>query len=184
MRDAGDVAAWDELLEIYGPLVYRLARGRGLQPADADDLVQEVFGAVARAIAKWLDDPKRGPFRAWLLRIARNSAINLLTRPKRRGAGFRSLDDEDVAAPSDSEHEEEAFDFEYRREVFRWAAAQVQDAVAPKTWRAFWETAVEQRAVPAVAAELEMTEGSVYIARSRVLARLRECVRRREESER
>jgi RNA polymerase sigma factor (sigma-70 family) len=184
LRDAGDVAAWDELLEIYGPLVYRLARGRGLQPADADDLVQEVFGAVARAIAKWLDDPKRGPFRAWLLRIARNSAINLLTRPKRRGAGFRSLDDEDVAAPSDSEHEEEAFDFEYRREVFRWAAAQVQDAVAPKTWRAFWETAVEQRAVPAVAAELEMTEGSVYIARSRVLARLRECVRRREESER
>ncbi|MFO0818299.1 MAG: sigma-70 family RNA polymerase sigma factor [Pirellulales bacterium] len=184
LRDAGDVAAWDELLEIYGPLVYRLARGRGLQPADADDLVQEVFGAVARAIAKWLDDPKRGPFRAWLLRIARNSAINLLTRPKRRGAGFRSLDDEDVAAPSDAEHEEEAFDFEYRREVFRWAAAQVQDAVAPKTWRAFWETAVEQRAVPAVAAELEMTEGSVYIARSRVLARLRECVRRREESER
>ncbi len=60
----------------------------------------------------------------------------------------------------------------------------MQDAVAPKTWRAFWETAVEQRAVPAVAAELEMTEGSVYIARSRVLARLRECVRRREESER
>lgn len=184
LRDAGDVAAWDELLEIYGPLVYRLARGRGLQPADADDLVQEVFGAVARAIAKWLDDPKRGPFRAWLLRIARNSAINLLTRPKRRGAGFRSLDDEDVAAPSDAERDEEAFDFEYRREVFRWAAAQVQDAVAPKTWRAFWETAVEQRAVPAVAAELEMTEGSVYIARSRVLARLRECVRRREESER
>ena len=181
LKDARDVAAWEELLDVYGPIVYRLARGRGLQATDAEDLVQEVFAAVARSVQGWLEGPDRGPFRAWLLCIARNTAVNHLTRPKHRGLTAERLEPDAIAAAAPEELER--FDFEYRRELFRWAAAQVQDAVAPKTWRAFWETAVEQRDVSEVAAELGMTEGSVYIARSRVMARLRECVRRREESE-
>ena len=181
LRDARDVAAWEELLDVYGPLVYRLARGRGFQAADAEDLAQEVFAAVARSVQTWIDNAERGPFRAWLLRIARNTAVNHLTRPKHRGRVAERLDSDTVAAADPAELNE--FDFEYRRELFRWAATQVQDAVAPKTWRAFWGTAVEQREVADVATELGMTEGSVYIARSRVMARLRECVRRREESE-
>ncbi len=70
LPNAADVAAWDELVAIYGPLVFRLAVRQGLQPADADDLVQEVFSAVARSVSQWLDRQDRGSFRAWLLRIA------------------------------------------------------------------------------------------------------------------
>ena len=63
IRDPLDERAWSEFLEIYTPLVYQLARRKGLQDADAADLVQEVFRAVAGSIDRWDPDPKRGSFR-------------------------------------------------------------------------------------------------------------------------
>ena len=67
LPDAADVAAWDQIVAIYGPLVYRMGLRQGLQAADADDLVQEVFTAVARSVSQWLERSDRGKFRAWLL---------------------------------------------------------------------------------------------------------------------
>lgn len=68
LPNAADVAAWDEFVSVYGPSVFRVARQRGLQPADADDLVQEVFSAVAKQVSDWVLRPDRGRFRAWFRR--------------------------------------------------------------------------------------------------------------------
>jgi RNA polymerase sigma factor (sigma-70 family) len=177
LRDPADAVAWREFLTIYEPLVYRLARRKGLQDADARDLCQDVFRAVARAIDRWEPDPARGSFRGWLFTIARNLCINFLTRRDRhpRGSG-----DSDVlamldAVPADGPETTE-FDQEYRRRLFRWAAEQVKGEFAPTTWKAFWQTAIENRPAAAVGKELGMTPGAVYVARSRVLARLRKRV--------
>jgi RNA polymerase sigma-70 factor (ECF subfamily) len=68
------------------------------------------------------------------------------------------------------------YEGEYRRQLFVWAANEVRGDFLVSTWQAFWQTAVLQRDVKSVAAELGMTAGAVYIARSRVIARLRERI--------
>ncbi len=183
LHDSHDTQAWQEFTAVYQPLVYRLARMKGLQDADAQELVQEVMVAVSRAVENWVPDPARGRFRHWLFRIARNLIVNFLSRKKFRPLGtgdsrFARLLEEQC----DPACEESAvFDLEFRRETFRWAAEQVREQVRETTWKAFWQTTVGDRRIETVAAELGMTIGSVYIARSRVMARLREAVQRFQE---
>jgi RNA polymerase sigma-70 factor (ECF subfamily) len=64
------MAAWDEFAAIYGPVVFNGARSRGYQSAGAENLVQEVFMAVANSVSKWLQRDDQGSFPAWLLRLA------------------------------------------------------------------------------------------------------------------
>jgi RNA polymerase sigma-70 factor, ECF subfamily len=183
LPDAADVAAWDEVVSIYGPLVYRMGLRHGLQSADADDLVQEVFSAVARSVSQWLERSDRGKFRAWLLRIARNTAINFLTRRRHRPLGVGGDDALDrlaeIPAPDDELSSE--FDLEYRREVFRWAADRAEEAVTPITWQAFWLTHVDGRSIAEVAEHLGISTGNVYIGRSRVMSRLKELTKQFED---
>lgn len=175
LRDPRDERAWEEFVEIYEPLIHRLARGRGLQGADADDLAQEVFRAVAGAIGRWDPDPSRGAFRGWLFRIARNLMVNLLAAQSRhpRGAGGSDLVSLLEAQPAPESEDTVLFDGEYRRRLFDWAAERVRPAFREPTWLAFWRTGVEGQDVADVARSLGLTPGAVYIARSRVMARLR-----------
>src|SRR6516164_8450721 len=80
IQDSRDEEAWREFVAIYRPVVYRLARMRQLQHADAEDLSQRVVIAVQRAIGNWRVDPAKGRFRFWLARISQNAIINALAR--------------------------------------------------------------------------------------------------------
>ena len=178
IRDPQDERAWGEFLEIYGPLVHRLARLKGFQDADAADLTQEVFRAVAAAIERWDPDPARGSFRGWLFRIARNLMVNLLISQRRhpQGTGDSNMKLLLEAIPAPIGDESVLFDAEYRRQLFRWAAEHVRPEFREPTWQAFWQTAVEGKQAKEVAERLGQTVGSIYIARSRVLARIRSTI--------
>ncbi|HEY4234373.1 MAG TPA: sigma-70 family RNA polymerase sigma factor [Lacipirellulaceae bacterium] len=175
LSDRDDVEAWDEFVAIYVPLLYRLARQKGLQHSDAEELAQEVLVAVSRAVDRWEPDPARGRFRDWLFRIARNLIINFMTRRKYQSISggqtdvLRMIEDR----CDESSDELAAFNLEQRREVFRWASAKVKDTVAAATWQAFWQSSVETKPIAEVARELGMSIGSVYVARSRVMSKLR-----------
>lgn len=183
LPNAEDREAWERFVDVYGPLLFRLARAKGLQPADAEDFVQESLAAVSRAIGRWLASSDRGRFRPWLFRIAQNLAINFLTRPKHRplasGADdvARLLDEQ----PAPDENSRELYELEFRREVFRWAAEQVRGQVADRQWRAFWLTSVEGTAADEAARSLDMSLGAVYVARSRITKRIRSKVTQYEE---
>jgi RNA polymerase sigma factor (sigma-70 family) len=178
IRDPQDERAWGEFLEIYGPLVHRLARLRGFQDADANDLTQEVFRAVSSAIGGWDPDPELGSFRGWLFRIARNLMVNLLVSRRRHPPG---TGDSDMklwleSQPAPPGEESQLFDAEYKRQLFLWAADHVRPEFREQTWRAFWFTAVDGKPPKQAAEGLGLTVGAVYIARSRVLARLRAAI--------
>ena len=183
LPNAADVEAWEVFVEIYGPLLFRLARARGMQPADAEDFVQEVLAAVVKNIEQWVARQDRGSFRAWLFRIAFNLGVNFVTRqkPQRLGSGdsqiARMLDE----LPEASTDSSELFLKEYRRELFRWAAELVRQQVSERQWMVYWLTSVEARPIAEVAAEYAMSVGSIYIARSRITKRIREMIREHEE---
>jgi RNA polymerase sigma-70 factor (ECF subfamily) len=179
LADAQNEAAWHEFVRLYEPVVYRLARRRGFQHADAEELVQEVMLAVARAAEGWVPDPERGRFRTWLHRIARNLMVNFLTRRKHQVWGTGKSDVQQMLeAESDPQSAvTQLFEVEYRRETFRLAASQVQREVKETTWRAFWLSTIDDLPAAEVARQLKISVGSVYIARSRIMARLRQLVK-------
>ena len=188
LRHPDDAAAWQEFVEIYQPLVYRLARKHGLQEADALDTTQEVLARVAKAVDQWDPDANRGSFRGWLSRITRNLVIDFL-RSKKRGP--LTSDDTVICelvkqkpdASKSTLPESELFALEQQRQIFSWAAERVKDCFQPKSWQAFWRTAVEQQSVDEVARQLDLTKGAVYVARSRVMAKLKKEVRRHLENQ-
>jgi RNA polymerase sigma factor (sigma-70 family) len=177
VRDPADQAAWHEFVDIYRPVILRLARQKGMQEADADDVAQEVLLSVAQAVEQREHDPKRAKFRTWLNRVAHNAILNALTRRRPdRGSGDSALlavlDQFDSQTGPDSD----LLRLEHRREVFRWAVRQVRQEFQEATWDAFWLTAVEGRAVDTVAAELAKNPGAIYAARSRIIRRIQEKV--------
>ena len=184
LRDPADERAWGEFVEVYCPLVRRLARRRGFQYADAEDLVQEVFRVVTAAIERGAYDPTRGSFRGWLFCIARNLAVNALVERGRqpRGTGDTAVAQllEEQVAPAAGDSAE--FEAEYRRRLLEWAAERVRGEFSDAAWRAFWATGVEGKPAAEVATTLGLGVGSVYNAKSRVMARLRREVERVEGS--
>jgi RNA polymerase sigma-70 factor (ECF subfamily) len=178
IKDPADAGAWSRFVEVYTPFIYAVLKRRGLQPADAADVAQEVMQTVAQGIARFQYDADRGSFRGWLFSVAR-SRLNDHFRSRQRqpvGTGQTEVHELLAAQPDDNADEQADWERSWQQHLFDLAATRVKDQFEPTTWRAFWCTAVEAQPVQAVARELGLTPGAVYIARSRVMAKLRKIV--------
>ena len=183
LRDPRDKEAWGQFVHVYAPVVYGFARKRGLQDADAADLMQEVFRSVAGAAGRLEYDPKRGSFRGWLYTITRNKIFTFLDSQRRqvRGSGDSGAQTFLEGQAGREDGTGELWDQEYERSAFAWAAERVRGEFHETTWRAFWLTAVEGQSARDVGRQLDLSPGAVYVAKSRVIARLREEIRELEE---
>jgi RNA polymerase sigma-70 factor (ECF subfamily) len=173
IRSLENTTAWEQFVEAYAPLVYRYARRQGLQDADAADITQDVLRSVASAAGDFVYDPARGRFRTWLFTVTRNKVLNhkakRVAQPAADTATWHAID----SVPDPAEADSAAWDLEYERQMFRWASERVKPQFREATWQAFWQTAVENRPAAEVAADLQLSVGAIYIAKSRVLAAMK-----------
>jgi RNA polymerase sigma-70 factor (ECF subfamily) len=177
LRDGGDAEAWADFVNLYAPLVYGLARRHGLQDADAADLSQDVLRALVGAVPQFRYDPARGKFRGWLFTVARNQLRKFLTARRRQPVGTGDRGACCLLRQQAAPEEVAAWEQEYQARLFELASQRVRDCFRPATWQAFWRSTVQGEEPSQVGAALGMSVGAVYIARTRVLARLREEVR-------
>ena len=177
LRDARNAEAWEQFVEVYTPLVYGFCRQHGLQDADAADVSQEVMQAVAHAIGRFEYDPQRGRFRNWLLTITRNKLRNFLAKQQQEPHSTAETTPLQSLEAEPATEDDSNWDLAYHRRLFEVAAEQVRPEVQHSTWQAFWQTVCEEKDGKAVARSLGMSVGAIYIAKSRVLARLRERIR-------
>lgn len=180
LRDPRDHEAWARFVDLYAPLVYGYLRRRQLQDADAADLTQDVLRQVAGAAATFSYDRSKGTFRSWLFTIVRNRLTDHLRRVAANILGSAGLSDwrqiqERLITPNSAADSAE-WDAAWRRQLFQTAAQQVQADFSAVTWQAFWQTAVDGRPGQEVAAELGLSIAAVYLAKSRVMKRVKEQI--------
>lgn len=174
---AHDDEAWRRLDRLYGTVVFGWCRGAGLNAEDAKDVQQEVFGAVTASISRFRREQPSDSFRGWLWRITQNKLRDFFRRLKKQphapgGSNFQQQlkeipwDISDTPVPAASDEETGG--------LFRRALELMQSEFEQRTWQAFWRVVIDEQAPADVAAELGMSAGAVYVAKSRVLRRFRE----------
>src|ERR1017187_1406988 len=114
LRDHQDHAAWSEFVRLYAPVVYRFARGRGLQDADAADLSQEVLRSVSASVGAF--DPRLGLFRSWLFTLAHRRLYDFIQRCRRPDADAQAT--MQVLSTLPARDEEESWNREFERQLF------------------------------------------------------------------
>jgi RNA polymerase sigma-70 factor (ECF subfamily) len=170
---ANDQDSWRQLVNLYSPLVGHWCRQAGLADSERDDVIQEVFAAVAKGLHDFGKGRAGASFRAWVRGITRHKLQDHFRHGLGRAEGgtgaMRRL--HEVPGPSDGPDLSEGDDeiASLHRRALDLVRAQFED----RTWQAFWKVAVENASPADVAGQLGMTPTSVRQAKSRVLRRLK-----------
>ncbi len=175
LRLGADPASWQRLVALYTPFVSGWLRAQGVQPADVDDLTQEVLGTLVRELPGFRHDLRQGAFRRWL----RGIALNRLRAFRRARQPLPAGDDPSLRQALDGLEDPHSdlsrrWDEEHDRHVVRRLLELIEPEFEPTTWRAFRMVALEGKPAPEAAAALAVSANAVRIAKSRVLARFRQ----------
>jgi RNA polymerase sigma-70 factor (ECF subfamily) len=162
--------AWERFVELYAPLIYHWTLRAGLPGSDAADCVQDVLALLVEKLPTFTYNPEQS-FRAWLRTVTVNKCRDILRR--NAGVAYRAvpLEPDDAVSPDGTKL---FTDEEYQRSLVHRALEVMQTDFEPNTWQACWELVTSGDSVSQVARRLGMTENAVYLAKSRVLRRLRE----------
>lgn len=173
-----EAAAWQRLVDIYSPMIYYWCQKTGLPAQEIPDVFQDVFHAIARNLQTY-QPTQGGSFRGWLRTITRNKINDHYRRlgrqPQPLGGSAAKLKFQSIAADNPGENQNPVGDSEEAVicGALKTALANIKPHFQPQTWSAFWQVVVEGRETGEVAAELAVRPGTVRVAKSRVLKRLR-----------
>lgn len=174
LREPQPTSAWHQFVDLYTPLLFTWAHRLGLQAADAADLVQEVFVALVQLLPQFQYDPVKRNFRGWLRTLCHNKWRD---RQRLRSTHLPTADEVELAALPAADEWERFWDQEHQAHLLRQALAGfegLKDEFAPQTLEVCREVVLKDRPVAEVAEQFGLTANAVYIAKLRVLRRLRE----------
>lgn len=169
LREETGQSAWWEFFERYAPAVCRIARLRGLDAHDADDIVQQVMLAISTHISQFSYDRDRGHFRQWVRKITENKISNLYRRRRPIAQDAAALKDCPDAQPSINE----LWETEWRRQDIVYCLDRIAEDISPRRMEAFRMYVLEGRSAADTAKHLDMTQGYVYVTRNQVLNLIR-----------
>jgi RNA polymerase sigma-70 factor (ECF subfamily) len=167
LRQPGDQASWARFVDLYTPLLFHWARRAGLKEQDAADLIQEVFQTLVKTLPAF-DYDKNRSFRGWLRTVLLNQWRTGLRRRTEQ-----PLDD-GAARLVEAGGQDAFIEKEYRDYLISRALQLMKTDFRPSTWQACWQHVACNKPAATVAAELGITVRAVYLAKARVLRRLRE----------
>lgn len=172
LKDVSDQEAWHEFDRRYGALLAAYARGRGLQPADAEDIRQLALAKLAKSLPHFDYRPERGRFRSFLWRVVRGEMIRYIERHK-RGSSRVVLGE--LGGELD-ESADEIWEREWMRHHFRRAWERVAESVEPRSLEVFRRLLA---GVPParVASDLGLTDAAVRKVKQRIRTRLETLIR-------
>lgn len=169
LRNRDDSVAWSRLVELYTPLLDHWVGKLGFDDADRSDLVQEVFIVLLGKVSTFQYDCDR-TFRGWLRTVTVNKCRDFARRAGRKSEP-QLLRHIERAAEDETELLTQQ---EYRDFLARSALRLMRIHFSETTWRACWEHVANGRSAAEVAEELGISQNAVYLARGRVLTRLRQ----------
>jgi RNA polymerase sigma-70 factor (ECF subfamily) len=176
IRDPGDTEAWQTFLDVYGPLIYRHGRGRGLQDADAAEVTQEVLLQISRSIGRFEYDPARGRFRDWLGTVTRNKIRRFFRKQAGAIASPSDADEEEALAGAVGAEQDTEWTEAFNVHLLEIALTRIRPHFEEDTWRAFELVWRDGQAPAEAARQLGRKIGWVYLAKCRVLKSLEEVV--------
>jgi RNA polymerase sigma-70 factor (ECF subfamily) len=146
-----------------------------LLEADAEDLVQEVMAVLVREVPRFEHNGQPGAFRRWLRTILVHRLQGFWRtrqgRPQASGDSDLAKRLEQLEDPASGLSQ--LWDQEHDRHVMGRLLEQIEPQVAPSTWQAFRRVVLDGKDEEIVAKELGLSVNAVFIAKSRMLARLR-----------
>jgi RNA polymerase sigma-70 factor (ECF subfamily) len=176
LRGSPEPETWSRLVELYEPLLRAWLRKYDVQDGDADDLVQEVLLAVSKDLGKFDHGGQPGAFRGWLKAILVNRLRNFWRARDRRpqARGYPDIDERLAELDDPASGMSQIWNRQHDQYVLRQLLALAEPHFAPTTWKAFCRVALDGARADVVAKELEVSLNAVFIAKSRVLGRLRQ----------
>ncbi len=169
VRDGTNHQAWSEFVAVYGPLIYSFCRKRGLQESDAADVSQEVLSRVAGAMAQFDYQPDKGRFRSWLGTITFRE-LSRLTGGRKTEA---SPSGEAMQVLATNNQVTSDWDDHFHASLLKVALERIQHDFDAVNWQAFKGVWLDLQSADKVAEDLGITVDKVYVAKSRILKRLR-----------
>lgn len=169
--------AWRCMANLYTPVVHGWVQTAGVGQTDAADIVQEVFAVVATRIDGFTQNRADSTFRGWLWRITRYKIGDYFRKVKKHPTatgGSSALEQWSQLEAANDDTSNDAN--EGLGPLCQRGLAVIRPEIRETTWQAFWRVVVEDQPPRDVAESLGVSLNSVYLARSRVLRRLREVL--------